>query len=82
MTDSPRALEAPQTSWELAGSVRWLRANAVLASGLLLIGAQVLWKAGLLGQSFFRLDDYLYLENASTQGLTWNYLTWVDARSR
>ncbi len=79
MTESPRALEAPQTSWELAGSVRWLRANAVLAAGLLLIGAQVLWKAGLLGQSFFRLDDYLYLENASTQGLTWNYLTWVDA---
>ncbi len=79
MTDSPRALEAPQTSWELAGSVRWLRANAVLAAGLLLIGAQVLWKAGLLGQSFFRLDDYLYLENASTQGLTWKYLTWVDA---
>ena len=79
MTESPRALEAPQTSWQLAGSVRWLRANAVLAAGLLLIGAQMLWKAGLLGRSFFRLDDYLYLEHASTQGLTWNYLTWVDA---
>jgi hypothetical protein len=79
LAETPRALEAPQTSWELTGSVRWLRANAVLATGLLLIGAQLLWKAGLLGRSFFRLDDYLYLEHASTQGLTWSYLTWVDA---
>jgi hypothetical protein len=79
LTETPRALEAAQTtSWELAGSVRWLRANALLATGLLLIGAQLLWKAGLLGRSFFRVDDYLYLEHASTQGLTWNYLTWVD----
>jgi hypothetical protein len=47
--------------------------------GLVLIGAQLLWKAGLLGRSFFRLDDYLYLEHASTQSLSWSYLTWVDA---
>ena len=79
MAEAPRALEAPQTSWELAGSVRWLLAHAVLVTGLLLIGAQLLWRAGLLGRSFFRLDDYLYLERASTQGLTWSYLTWVDA---
>jgi len=59
--------------------VRWLRANSVLAAGVLLIGVQLLWKAGLLGRSFFRLDDYFYLEHASTQGLTWNYLTWVNA---
>lgn len=79
MTETPRALEAPQASWELAGSVRWLRANAVLAIGLVLIGAQLLWKAGLLGRSFFRLDDYVYLEHASAQGLTWKYLTRVNA---
>jgi hypothetical protein len=51
----------------------------VPAAGLLLIGVQLLWKAGLLGRSFFRLDDYYYLEHASTQGLSWSYLTWVDA---
>jgi hypothetical protein len=79
LTETPRALEAPQTSWELAGSVRWLRANSVLAAGLLLIAAQLLWKAGLLGRSFFRLDDYFYLERAASQGLTWNYLMWVNA---
>jgi hypothetical protein len=75
------ALEAPQTErgdWELAVPVRWLRANPVLAIGLLLIGAQLWWKAGLLGRSFFRLDDYFYIEHASTEGLSWSYLTWVD----
>jgi hypothetical protein len=58
--------------------MRWLRANPVPATGLLLIGAQLLWKAGLLGRSFFRLDDYYYLEHASAQGPTWSYLTRVD----
>ena len=79
MVEAPRALEAPRTSWELPRSARWLRAHPVLAAGLVLIGAQLLWKAGLLGQSFFRLDDYYYLEHASTQGLTWSYLTWVNS---
>jgi hypothetical protein len=35
-------------------------------------------KAGLLGREFFWLDDYYYLERASTMGLSWSYLTWVD----
>jgi hypothetical protein len=79
VTEAPRALEAPRASEDLAGSARWLRANPVPAIGLLLIAVQLLWKAGLLGRSFFRLDDYFYLEHASTQGLTWSYLTWVNA---
>ena len=79
MAETQRALEAAPADSELAGSVRWLRANPILAAGLLLIAAQLWWKAGLLGRSFFRLDDYIYLEHASTSGLTWSYLTWVDA---
>jgi hypothetical protein len=78
VAETQRALEAPPAHSELAGSVRWLRANPILAAGLLLIGAQLWWKAALLGRSFFRLDDYLYLEHASSSGLTWSYLTWVD----
>jgi hypothetical protein len=78
VAEMQRALEAPPAHPELAGSVRWLRANPILAAGLLLIGAQLWWKAGLLGRSFFRLDDYFYLEHASSSGLTWSYLTWVD----
>jgi hypothetical protein len=79
VADTQRALEAPAADWELAGSVRWLRANPILAAGALLIAAQLWWKAGLLGRSFFRLDDYYYLEHASSSGLTWSYLTWGDA---
>lgn len=79
MAETPQALEGPRASWELPGSVRWVSANPVPATALLLIGAQLLWKAGLLGQSFFRLDDYFYLEHASAPGLSWSYLTWVDA---
>jgi hypothetical protein len=79
VAETQRALEAPPVRSELAGSVRWLRANPILAAGMLLIGAQLWWKAGLLGRSFFRLDDYRYLERASSSGLTWSYLTWLDA---
>jgi hypothetical protein len=79
VADTQRALKAPPAYSELAGSVRWLRANPILAAGVLLIAAQLWWQAGLLGRSFFRLDDYIYLEHASTSGLTWSYLTWVDA---
>ena len=79
MADTQRALKAAPAYPELAGSVRWLRANPILAAGVLLIAAQLWWQAGFLGRSFFRLDDYIYLEHASSSGLTWSYLTWVDA---
>jgi hypothetical protein len=58
--------------------VRWLRSTWILAVGLVLIGLQLWWKAGFLGRAFFRLDDYYYLERASTMGLNWSYLTWVN----
>jgi hypothetical protein len=57
----------------------WLRKNAVVLTALLLIGAQLWWKASLLEHSFFRLDDFFFLERASTHGLTWSYLMWEDA---
>jgi hypothetical protein len=79
VAETQRALEAPRADSELAGSVRWLRANPILAAGVLLIAAQLWWRAGLLGRSFFRLDDYIYVEHASGSGLTWSYLTWVNA---
>jgi hypothetical protein len=79
VTQPPRVLEAPRASGELAGPLSWPRANPVPATGLLLIAALLLWKAGLLGKSFFRLDDYYYLEHASAQGLRLSYLTWVNA---
>jgi len=79
VTETSRALETRQARWEPDRSVRWLRANGILAIGLVLIAVQLWWKAGFLGRSFFRLDDYYYLERASTTGLGWSYLTWLDS---
>jgi hypothetical protein len=52
----------------------WLRKNAVVLTAVLLIAAQLWWKASLLEHSFFRLDDFFALEGAPTHGLTWAYL--------
>jgi len=78
VTETSRALEIPAARREPQGPARWLRANWILAVGLVLIGLQLWWKAGFLGRSFFRLDDYYYLERASTMGLSWGFLTWVN----
>lgn len=78
MTET-QASPARDASFELAPATQWVRKNAIVVTAILLIGVQVWWKAGLLARSFFRLDDYFYLERASTNGLTWKYLMWVDA---
>jgi hypothetical protein len=77
---SALARQAPPTAVaSLETTTDWLRRNAVMVTGVLLIAAQVWWKAGLLAHSFFRLDDYFFLERAATNGLTWKYLMWVNA---
>jgi len=79
VTETSRTLETPQARREPEGPpVRWLRSTWILAVGLVLIGLQLWWKAGFLGRAFFRLDDYYYLERASTMRLNWGYLTWVN----
>jgi hypothetical protein len=83
--DSLQAIPRPEPS--ISGTeagaefepLAWLRKNAVVLAALLLIGVQIWWKASLLEHSFFRLDDFFTLERAPTQGLTWNYLMWVNA---
>jgi hypothetical protein len=78
VTETSRALETLQARWEPESSARWLRSHVIPGLGLLLIGVQLWMKAGLLGNGFFRLDDYYYLERASRMGLSWSYLTWVN----
>lgn len=39
-----------------------------------LIAAQVAWRHGILDQSYFIQDDYIYQARAATQGLGWDYL--------
>lgn len=72
-----RSAHAPST--EVTRAADWLRTNAVLIGSLALIAASLWWKAILLSHSFFRLDDFIYLERASQSGFTWKYLMWMDA---
>jgi hypothetical protein len=64
---------------EVTRAADWFRTNGVVIGSLVLIAASLWWKAILLSHSFFRLDDYFYLERASHSGLTWHYLMFVDA---
>ena len=64
---------------EMARATNWVRTNKVIIAAILLIAVSLWWKAVLLSHSFFRLDDFIYLERASRSGLTWSYLMWVDA---
>jgi hypothetical protein len=66
-------------SVELTRASSWLRANSVVIAGLALIAASLWWKAILLSHSFFRFDDYIYLQRAFQSGFTWKYLMWMDA---
>lgn len=74
-----QAPPAARAGFELDRAYHWLRMNSVIVAGLLLIAAQLWWKSSLLGHSFFRLDDYYFLERAATSGLSWKYLMWVNA---
>jgi len=56
----------------------WLWANRVAIVGILMVGAQVWWMGAFLTKSFFRLDDFYYLERGLSNGLTWNYLMWSN----
>lgn len=56
----------------------WLWANKVRIVGVLMVGAQVWWMAAFLSRSFFRLDDFYFLEHGLSNGLTWKYLMWPN----
>lgn len=57
----------------------WLLPNWIRLVGVLLVGAQAWWMSGLLSHSYFKLDDFYFVERAASSGLTWKYLMWVNA---
>jgi len=57
----------------------WLRKHGVTVAALTLIAIQLVWTAVLLAHSYFRQDDFRYLDRALANGLNWSYLMWVDA---
>jgi hypothetical protein len=70
---APRDDGAPRDAGE------WLRARGVTVAAVTLIVIQLWWKAALLAHSYFRQDDYYTFDRAITHGLSWKYLTLVDA---
>jgi hypothetical protein len=72
--------EIPSREARLTGTTAsdWLWVNRIRIAGVLMVGAQVWWMATFLTRSFFRLDDFYYLETGLSSGLTWKYLTLVD----
>ena len=59
-------------------AAEWLRNNGVTVAALTLIATQLFWMAVLLTHSYYRQDDYFYLDRSLAHGLTWSYLMWVD----
>jgi hypothetical protein len=68
-----------EASPEATSAARWLSANKVRVAGFIMVVAQVWWMATFLSRSFFRLNDFYFLERALSSGFTWKYLTWVNA---
>ena len=72
----PDVGQLPATAVQRAatGSARWIRTNPVILAAVVLIAAQLCWKAYLLSRFYFRQDDFLLLDRALSHGLSLNYL--------
>ena len=66
----PAAADQPAAT----GSARCVRASPVILAAVVLIVAQLCWKAYLLSRFYFRQDDFLLLDRAVSRGLSLNYL--------
>jgi hypothetical protein len=57
----------------------WAKRRGVLIAGLILIAAQLAWKAFFLSHYYFWQDDFHFLELAREHAFTWKYLIYVGA---
>jgi len=64
---------------DFAAVAPWLLANWIRVAAVVLTGAQVWWMSTLLARAYFKLDDFYLVERATSNGLTWKYLMWVNA---
>ena len=60
-------------------SARVLRGNHVALAAYTLIALQLVWKAAVLRHFYFWQDDFTYFDRAVHMGLTWKYLTTIQA---
>src|SRR5215469_52796 len=67
-------LPAAAVQGAATGSARWVRTHPVIVAAIVLIVAQLCWKAYLLSRFYFRQDDFLLLDRALSRGLSPSYL--------
>jgi len=67
-------MRAPSVQYAVVGSARWVRANPAILLAVVLIVAQLCWKAFLLSHFYFQQDDFLLLDRALYYRLNVNYL--------
>ena len=74
-----RPAAGPVDAWaDLRPAFRWARrGRPVPVAALLLIAAQVAWRAQLLGHLYFYRDDFAALDLARRSAFSWHYLTYV-----
>src|SRR5215469_3465355 len=63
----------------LGDLVTWLSKRGVSVAAVAMIIAQLIWKAGFLGQFYFRQDDLHFTEIALRSSLGWKYLSYVGS---
>jgi hypothetical protein len=84
---SPGGVLAPQepyrdeeadASADFARLTAWLASHWIPLLGVLMVAAQTWWMSALLAHSFFWIEDFYMVQRAATNGLTWNYLMWLE----
>jgi hypothetical protein len=79
VADDDRAAAPPGDAPRIITLSDIVRDRKVKVTALIMIGAQIWWMAIFLSHSFFRRDDFYFLERALSNGLTWKYLMWMNA---
>jgi hypothetical protein len=62
-----------------ADALNWLSRHRVSVTAAAMIVVSLIWKAGFLGQFYFRQDDIHFTEIALRSPLDWRYLSYVGA---
>ncbi len=64
---------------DLRSAADWFRNNRVLVAAVVLIVAELAWKAQFLSHMYFRQDDFHDLDLAIQSPFSWRYVTFIGA---
>jgi hypothetical protein len=72
-------IEQYRSEFDFAAAATWFKRNYVLTAGVLLVLAEVIWKALFLSQMYFSQDDFVNLDIAVKSKFGWHYLSLIGA---